>query len=87
MVDGRDIGNMNGHEVDVSNLMAQLSESLDERHALDVTNSTTKLDDAHIGLLVRAIDRCPSDTLDPVLDGVRDMRNAANLDTVNMVHI
>lgn len=61
-----------------------MSQSLDEGHALDVTNSTAELDDAHIGLLVRAIDRRPSDTLDPVLDGVRNMWNTASADTISM---
>lgn len=83
VVDRRDVGDVNGHEVDVTNFMAQLPESLHERHALDVTDGTTELDDAHIGLFVGAIHRCPGDALDPVLYGIRDMWDAAIMDPVS----
>lgn len=35
----------------------------------------THLDDADVGLLVRLVDRDARDALDPVLDGVRDVRD------------
>lgn len=66
----------------------ELTERLDERHRLDVTDRSaelrcqrqagkglTHLDDADIGLLARLVDRYPRHTLKPVLDRVRDVRD------------
>lgn len=69
---------MDGHEIDVSNLMAQLSECLDERHVLNVADGTSELDNADVGFLVGPVDRVLSNALDPVLDGVRDMGDAGD---------
>lgn len=72
-VDGGHVRHMDGHEVCATSLVAQLGQSLDEGHALDITDSASKLDDADIRLLGGAVDRDYSDALDPVLDGICDV--------------
>lgn len=50
----------------------KLSESFDERHSFNVTNSSAQLDDANFWLDV-AFDRLLSDTFDPFLNCISDM--------------
>lgn len=53
----------------------QLPHSLDERSTLDISHRSSKLDDTHIRLLVRIINRYPCDPLDPILDGIGQVRH------------
>jgi len=66
---------VNLQEVVLAGLPPQFRHSLDERHALDIANRTAQLDDADIRLLARVIDWYPRHPLDPVLDGLRDVRH------------
>lgn len=75
-MDGGNVGDVDGHEVGASLLVTQLGECLDKGHALDITDGTSKLNDTHIRLLVGSINRDSRNSLDPVLDSVRDVWNA-----------
>lgn len=61
---------MNLHKVVLARTSPQLAHSLDERHALNVADSTSQLNYADIGLLARVIDGDARDLLDPILDGI-----------------
>jgi hypothetical protein len=78
-VDRGHVRDMDGHEVGATSLVAQLCQGLDEWHALDVTNSASELDDADIRFFVRSIHRNQRDTLDPVLDGIGNVGNTADV--------
>ena len=52
-----------------------LPEGFNEGHGLNVTNSAAQLDDADSGRAVTAIDGDMRDALNPVLDGVCDVRH------------
>lgn len=78
-VDCGDVGNMDGHKVLAARLVTELRKRLDERHALDITDSASKLDDADIGLLTGSVNRNQGDALDPVLDGICDMWDATKV--------
>lgn len=66
---------MNLHEVVPARSPPKLSEGLYERHALHIADCTTKLDDAHIGLLACVVDRYARNLLDPFLDRICDVRD------------
>lgn len=66
---------MNLHEVVPARSPPKLSHSLNKRHALHVTDSATELDDAHVGLLARVVNRYARNLLDPFLDRVCDVRD------------
>ena len=51
------------------------SHCLDERCILDITDCATKFNDAHIRGFIRVINRYGGNTLDPILNGIRDVRN------------
>lgn len=59
------------------NTELELTEALNERHALDVAHSATQFYDAHLGLDV-VLDRLLGHSLHPFLDGVRYMGNDCN---------
>ena len=67
------IADVNLQKIVLARSPPQLRHSLNERHALDVANRATKLNDADIRLLVGVVDRYPRDLLDPVLDRVCDV--------------
>jgi hypothetical protein len=77
-VDDRHVANVNLHEVVLASSPSQLAHSLDERHALDITNSSSQLNDAHIGLLAGVIDGYLCYLLYPILDRIGDVGD--NLD-------
>ena len=52
-----------------------LPQSLNEGHGLDVADGAAQLDDADVGGAVAAVDGDMRDALDPVLDGVCDVRH------------
>jgi hypothetical protein len=74
-VDDGHVRDVDLHEVVTAGAPSKLSHSLDERHALHVTDSASKLDDAHIGLLVGVVHGNAGDLLHPLLDGVGDVRH------------
>ena len=53
----------------------QLPHCLDERPTLDIPHRTPEFDDAHVRLFVRVVHRYPRHTLDPVLNGIGQMRH------------
>mmetsp|Transcript_14765 Transcript_14765/g.28422 ORF Transcript_14765/g.28422 Transcript_14765/m.28422 type:complete len:226 (+) Transcript_14765:1155-1832(+) len=53
----------------------ELAQRLDERHALNVSHGASQLNDAHVGNARVAVHGDVRDALDPVLDGVRDVRH------------
>jgi len=67
-VNNWDVRDVNLHEVVLSSSDTQLSKSLHERHGLDVTNGTSKLDNADVRLLTSVVDWNFSDSLDPILN-------------------
>mmetsp|Transcript_28961 Transcript_28961/g.77895 ORF Transcript_28961/g.77895 Transcript_28961/m.77895 type:complete len:484 (-) Transcript_28961:587-2038(-) len=56
-------------------LPLELADGLDEWHALDVTHSAAQLDDAYVGGVALAVCGRVCDALDPLLDGVGDVRH------------
>jgi hypothetical protein len=74
-VDEGHVGDVDLEEVVLARPTAQLSHGLDERHALDISDGASKLNDADIGLLSGVIDRYPRNPLNPVLDGICDVRD------------
>jgi hypothetical protein len=66
---------MNLEEIVLSCSTPQLSHSLDKRCALNVSNSATQFDYTDIGCLLRVVNRNFRNSLDPVLDGICDMRH------------
>lgn len=82
MNDG-DEGNVNLQEVVATSASPQLPHGFDEWGTFDVTNGTSKLDDADVGLFIRVIDRYLGHLLDPILNGVRQVRN--NLDRLAQI--
>jgi hypothetical protein len=65
-------------EVFMADPELELSHCLDEWSGFDITDSTTQLDDANVRLLSGFVDRDLRDALDPVLDGIGEMRNDLN---------
>ena len=59
---------MDLHEVIPARSPPELSQGLNKRHALHITNCTTKLNDAHIWLLACIIYGYTRNLLDPFLD-------------------
>lgn len=78
-MDGGHIGDMNVHKVHAPGLMAELSQGLDERHALDITDCTTQLDDTNVGFLAGSVDGDFRNSLDPVPDSVRYVRDTGKV--------
>jgi hypothetical protein len=66
----RHIRDVNLHKVVLARTSPQLTHSLNERHALDISYCASQFDDADIRLLARVVDRYPRHLLDPVLDGI-----------------
>ena len=54
---------------------ACLPQGLNKRHALDVPNRSSELNDAYVWHPALPVHGRPSNTLDPVLDGVGDVRH------------
>lgn len=78
-VNGGNIGDVDVHEVPRPSFVAQLSQCLDKRHALDIADCASELNDTHVGFLGRSIHWDLGDALDPVLDGVCDVGNATKV--------
>ena len=74
-VDDRNVRDVNLQEIVLARPPSQLSHSLNEGHALDVPHSSSQLDYAHVWLLVGVINRDPRHALNPVLDGIGDVRH------------
>lgn len=66
---------MNLYEIPLSCASLQLSHGLDKRRALDITHCASQFNDTHIGRLVRVIDWNTCNALNPVLDGICEVRN------------
>lgn len=75
VVNNWDVGDVNLHKVVLSSSDAQLSKSLDERHRFDVAHGSSKLDNADIRLLTSVVDWNFSDSLDPILNCLDNMRH------------
>ncbi len=76
--DNRDQTDVNESEVLMSNSELKLPHRFDERCRLDVADGTPELDDAYIGLLSSLVHGNLGDSLDPILDGVGEMRDDLN---------
>lgn len=74
-IDDRHVRYVNLQEVVLAGTTAQLCHSLNERHALNVTNGATKFNYAHIWFLATVINRDPSYLLYPVLNGIGYVRH------------
>lgn len=74
-VDQGHVADVDLHEVVSSSAHSELRHGLDKGHALDVTNRTSQLDDAHVRLLTRVIDGDFCNSFNPVLDGVDNVRH------------
>jgi hypothetical protein len=61
---------MDLQEIVLSGSSPQLSHSFDEWPTLDIAHGATKLNDTHIWLFIRVINRYPRNPLDPILNGV-----------------
>ena len=55
-----------------------LPQSLDERHALDVSHGPSQLNDAHVGHAALAVDGQLGHALNPILDRIGDVRDDLN---------
>ena len=66
---------MNNTEAVVRDSELKLSESFNKRHALNVTNRTAQLNDAHFGLFTVLCDWNLGHIFHPLLDGVRYVRD------------
>lgn len=64
---------MNLQEVAFSSSSLQLSHGFDEWGTLNVSNSTTQLNDANIRCLLCIVDWDPRNSLDPILNGIGQM--------------
>ena len=62
-------------EIVLSSPTAQLTQSLNKRSTFNVTKCATKLDNTDIRLLVAVVSGGSSHTLDPILDGVCQVRH------------
>jgi hypothetical protein len=72
-VNHRHVTNVDLHEVVLSSSSPQLAHSFDERHALNITDCASQLDNADIRLLASVVDRYPRHLLYPFLDRVCDV--------------
>ena len=59
----------------LAHLELELPQGLNEGHGLDVSHGPTQLNDAHVWGAIPPVHRDPSDALNPVLDGVGDVRH------------
>lgn len=66
---------MDIHKVVLPHPTAELSHCLDERHALNVARRTSELDNADIRLLIGVVNWNFGNSLNPVLDGVGNVRH------------
>lgn len=69
---------MNLQKVGFSGTTSQLPHSFNERCRFDVAHGSPKFNDTNVGLLSGLVDRNASNTFDPVLDCVCQMRNDLN---------
>lgn len=77
-INDRHVRDMDLQKVVPARTASELCHSLNERHALDITNGTTQLNYANIRLFVGIIDGYPGDPLDPILNRIRDVRDDLN---------
>jgi hypothetical protein len=70
--------NVNLQKVVLSGSASELSQSLDEWRRLDITHSSSQLDNADISLFIGIVNGYTSDSLNPVLDLVRKMWDDLN---------
>lgn len=78
-VNGGNIGDVDVHEVSRSGFVAQLSQCLHKRHALDIADCASELDDTHVWLFARPIHWNLGDALNPVFDRVCDVGYATKV--------
>jgi hypothetical protein len=76
--DGGDQGNVDQGKVIVADTELELTHGLNKGSGLDITDGTSELDDADIGLLARVVNGDGGNTLDPVLDGIGNVRDDLN---------
>lgn len=70
-----DVADMNLHKVVTASPYAQLCHGFHKRHALDVADCSSKLNDADVWLFPSVVHRDLCDTLYPILDSLDDVRN------------
>lgn len=75
--------NMDLQEIVLSCPSLQLSHSLDKRRTLDISDSSSQLNNAHIRRLIGIIDGDACYTLDPILNRIGQMRH--DLDSLSQV--
>lgn len=66
---------MDERKILVTHTELELPHRFDEGRGFDVTDGTAKLDDADVWLFTGVVDRDFGDALDPILDGVGDVRD------------
>lgn len=71
--DNRNKRNMDQAKVLVTDTELELTHGLNEGSRFDITDGTTQFNNTNIRLLSRVIDGHSSDTLDPVLDSIRNV--------------
>ncbi|KAH3669957.1 hypothetical protein OGATHE_002770 [Ogataea polymorpha] len=62
----------------MSNSELELSQGFNKGSRLNITNSSTQFNDTDIWFHSRGVNRNSGNTLNPVLDGISDMRNNLN---------
>jgi hypothetical protein len=83
-----DKADMDLDKVILASSATELTQTFDERSALNVTESTAEFNDTDIGLLVGFINGGPSHSLNPFLDGVgqvwHDLDGTAKIVTASL---
>ena len=74
-LNNRNERDMNLEEISLASSPLQLSHSLDERRALNITDSASQLNDTHIRRLLGVIDWNSCNPFNPVLDCICEVRN------------
>lgn len=78
VVDDGHVRHVNLSKVALASPTLELADGVNERRTLNISNSTTQLDDADIRLAAGLVDGDLGNALDPVLDGVGDVGDDLN---------
>jgi hypothetical protein len=74
-VDHRHVGDVDLNEVALAGASLELAQSVDERRALDISNSSTQLNDTHVRFSTGLVNGDLGNALDPFLDCIGDVGN------------
>ena len=74
----RDVRHMNLSKVVLARSALELADGVNERRTLNISNSTTQLDNANIGFPPRLVNGNLGHPLDPILNGVGDVGDNLN---------